>query len=271
MTTLDKEKFIASFESIRNQLAQDPLFEPESIIELKNAFGKLHPTYEGFFNYLYSLPDYPELPGDLYGSPHILYAILCITQKAITASAEQKEIIGSLEIEQEEEDEKVYFHHGDLIVSGDISVNEGALIVTGNLIVGGMVVDNDSQSLIIVGGDLQAQDVITDGTIFVKGNLIAQGLVLGVYNDYFLNVGGKIEAFALIEDDHPTLAVGGVHVQHHFDTDGLELRVEELQQLLVPDVLDEFEGLVAVDVGAVVSHLIEGVPIFRTQLPKINT
>lgn len=268
MTRLDKEIFLTTFDSLRETLKVDPLFEPESVQELKNTFRKLRQTYESFFELLYSLSEYPELPGDPYGGPQIIYGALRIAQKAITDPPENRTIEGNFDHSPEDEEDKVFFHHGDLTINGSAWIGYGALIITGNLTVNGVMIDNESQTLVVVGGNLTVENLVTEGPIIVCGDLTASGLIYGVYNDYFLNVGGKIQASVLIEDDHPTLALKGKEARYLFEAQDIDDRADELRALLLPELFEDIEGLLSIDVGALISHLTDGVPIFQPSYLK---
>ena len=92
-----------------------------------------------------------------------------------------------------------FFHHGDLRVQGHLHV-ASAFVVTGDLVVEGVLSDGGPDSCLMVGGSLNAHAVHTDGDVHVSGDVVAS-VVYGSYNDHVLEA-QVLRCKALIIDDH---------------------------------------------------------------------
>jgi ankyrin repeat protein len=157
-----------------------------------------------------------------------------------------------------------FFHHGDLVVTGNLQVNT-AFLVTGSLTVDGCATDCCHGSLVLVGGDLTARAVLTDGEFYVAGNLNAD-IVYGDYNDHSL-IADTIRARLVIEDEHCVAA--SVHADDHFDIDSYEGGYgegvqERLRELLIDEVFvrdDDDEP--RLDPQELFSHLRAGRLVFQ--------
>lgn len=138
-----------------------------------------------------------------------------------------------------------FFHHGDYRVSGSLQI-VGPFLVTGDLVVDGVVADAGPDSLVVVGGDVKAHSVITDGPFWVLGDIDARDVVYGHYNDHTLYA-STIYAKLAIADEHDVQA--DVEAELHFDSDtfaqgyGKNI-VKRLREVLVDDVFegDEFDS-----------------------------
>ncbi|MFY2563430.1 ankyrin repeat domain-containing protein [Corallococcus terminator] len=110
---------------------------------------------------------------------------------------------------------RVFFHHGDLEVDGDLSIQK-PFAVTGDVIVHGVVRDCGNDSLVNILGDLKCHGLYTDGEFSVGGDIEARDVVLGYYNDHILSA-DTIRAKVVIEDEHAVDAT--IEAEHHFDID----------------------------------------------------
>lgn len=165
----------------------------------------------------------------------------------------------------EQEVRAPFFHHGDLVVKGNLQVMR-SFVVTGSLTVEGCLADSRPASGIVVGGDLTAQAVYTDGDMHVSGDIEAD-IVYGSYNDHTLEA-RTIRGRLVIADDHDVQA--HVEAEHHFDIDdyqqGYGEGVQEyLRTLLVDEVFTEDDGddEAQLNPGALFSRLWEGEAVFR--------
>ncbi|HJU39711.1 MAG TPA: hypothetical protein VJ724_09075, partial [Tahibacter sp.] len=98
-------------------------------------------------------------------------------------------------------DVAVYRHAGDLALDRSFS-NDDVVIVEGNLTIDGDY-DDDSPGtgVLVVLGDMKADDVMSWGSLAVAGKLASTGLVYANYNDFTFEVGGAITARALVVSD----------------------------------------------------------------------
>ncbi|WP_326764267.1 hypothetical protein OG978_06490 [Streptomyces sp. NBC_01591] len=161
-----------------------------------------------------------------------------------------------------------FFHHGDLVVKGDLDV-VAPFVVTGSLTVEGVLADCGPDSVVAIRGGVTARGVFTNGEMSVDGDIEAD-VVYGDYNDNTLQA-GTIRARLVIEDEHETIA--SVEAELHFDLDDFEQGYgdsvqEQLRELLVDEVFavdeDEDEDEEMMDRGLLFARLREGLPVFRT-------
>lgn len=128
--------------------------------------------------------------------------------------------------------------HGDLTVEGHLDIGSQVMI-SGDLIVHGVVRDGGNDSCVTVGHDLRCQALYTDGELAVGGTLAATDVVLGYYNDFIL-AADTIRATLVVEDDHATMASTAAGLHFDLDTYGYGEGVSErLRALLVDEVFDE--------------------------------
>ena len=99
----------------------------------------------------------------------------------------------------------VLVHHGDLHVSGDISVS--GVAVTGDLSVDGCL-NHFQGGQVAVGGDLRADAVWSEGTLFVGGDLVATRVFACATNDYGATVLGALTSPVLAQLDDHHIAAG---------------------------------------------------------------
>ncbi|WP_246460808.1 ankyrin repeat domain-containing protein [Streptomyces himalayensis] len=161
-----------------------------------------------------------------------------------------------------------FFHHGDLVVKGDLDV-VAPFVVTGSLTVEGVLADCGRDSVVVIGGGVKARGVFTDGDMCVTGDVEAD-VVYGHYNDHTLQT-GVIRARLVIEDDHDT-DCARVEAELYFDSDefGTDDGVQEqLRELLVDEVfaIDEDEDdEEMLDHRLLFARLREGLPVFRADM-----
>ncbi|MEV5205026.1 hypothetical protein [Streptomyces sp. NPDC053720] len=160
------------------------------------------------------------------------------------------------------------FHHGDLVVKGDLNV-VAPFVVTGSLTVEGVLADGGPDSVVAIRGGVTARGVFTDGEMSVDGDIEAD-VVYGYYNDNTLQA-GTIRARLVIEDEHATIA--SVEADLHFDLDDFQQGhgdgvQGQLRELLVDEVFaveeGEDEGKEMMDRHLLFARLREGLPVFRT-------
>ncbi|MER6956675.1 hypothetical protein [Streptomyces sp. NPDC000618] len=159
-----------------------------------------------------------------------------------------------------------FFHHGDLVVEGNLQVMR-SFVVTGSVTVQGCLADSGPNSGIAIGGDLTARAVYTDGDMHVSGDIEAD-IVYGYYNDHTLEA-RTVRGRLVIEDDHDVQA--HVEAEHHFDIDdygqGYGDGVQEyLRTILVDEVFakDDGDDETRLNPGALFSRLWKGEAAFRT-------
>ncbi|MFE1555162.1 hypothetical protein ACFW6V_09235 [Streptomyces sp. NPDC058734] len=162
-----------------------------------------------------------------------------------------------------------FFHHGDLVVVGDLDV-AAPFVVTGSLTVEGCLADCGPDSVVAVGRDLAARAVYTDGEMSVGGCVMAE-VVYGYYNDNTLQA-GSIRARLVVEDDHETIA--DVQADLHFDLHTYQQGYgddihRQLRELLVEEVFTREDGddKEQLDRRVLFALLREGRPVFRVAAP----
>jgi hypothetical protein len=171
----------------------------------------------------------------------------------------ERALIGDQEIREP------FFHHGDLLVKGNLDV-AAPFVVTGSLVVEGCLTDCGPASVVAVDCDVTARAVHTDGEMSV-GGVIEAGIVYGHYNDQTLQA-RTIRARLVIEDEHSTIA--SVEADTYFDLDDFQQGYgegvqERLRELLVDEVfaMDEDEEEEQLDRTLLFGRLREGQPVFR--------
>jgi len=163
---------------------------------------------------------------------------------------------------------RVFFHHGDLEVDGDLDIRR-PFAVTGTVIVHGVVHDNENDSLVNILGDLKCHALHTSGEFTVGGDIEARDVVVGYYNDHLLSA-ATLRARVVIEDDHAFDAQ--VEAEHRFDINRYaqgrgEGVAAALKSLFVDEVFeaDEDDGEPArIDRGALFDRISQGLPVFRS-------
>lgn len=95
---------------------------------------------------------------------------------------------------------------GDLEIDGDFDLFKNKicnLIVTGNLTVNGTLENfDDPATMVLVGKNLKAKNLITAGTLFVCGNLEIEHALIGDYNDYSAEILGNANAAFFYPEEH---------------------------------------------------------------------
>ncbi|MFI8434527.1 hypothetical protein ACIGJO_12390 [Streptomyces sp. NPDC079020] len=159
-----------------------------------------------------------------------------------------------------------FFHHGDLVVDGDLDV-WSTFVVTGSLTVSGVLADCAPDSVVAVGGDVRARAVHTEGEMSVGGAIEAD-VVYGYYNNQTLRA-RTIRARLVIEDDHRTDAT--VEAETHLTPDdyqqGYGTGVQEvLREILVDEVFsdDEDQDEEQLDRELLFARLRKAEQVFRT-------
>jgi hypothetical protein len=136
-----------------------------------------------------------------------------------------------------------YFWHGDLTVDGKLDLDEGAwMIVTGNLTVGDVFVDDYHGSQLVVGGTMTVGRMTTMGGVVVLGDLRVKDGIVADGNDASLWVAGTLTAPIVVTNYHNIDATKEkcrrvvTHNQHE------TAKKRELRELFVDSVFDmEFE------------------------------
>ncbi|MBN8468841.1 hypothetical protein JYJ95_20260 [Corallococcus exiguus] len=90
-------------------------------------------------------------------------------------------------------EENVWVHEGDLTLDGELSVNNGALAVRGNLTVSESVA-TDETGTIVVTGDLACRHLYLEGNLEVQGSANVRGVVYGFYEAGISRVVGTTKA-----------------------------------------------------------------------------
>ncbi|MET8654138.1 hypothetical protein [Nocardia aurea] len=169
-----------------------------------------------------------------------------------------------LELDKDTRVGKPFFHHGDLVVAGDLRV-VGPFLVTGSVTVRNVFTDSGPDSAVMIGDGLRARAVYTDGEMYVSGTISAE-IVYCYYNDHTLEA-KAIEAGLVIEDDHCVLAT--VRAEHHFDMDTFRQGYGEgvqdrLRELLAPEVfVHEHDDEPRMDHRLLFERLHQGLEVLR--------
>lgn len=166
----------------------------------------------------------------------------------------------TLTLAGDQEIHQPFFHHGDLVVQGNLRVAT-RFLVTGDLIVAGCLGDVGPDSCVAVGGDLRARGVDTDGEMYVGGTLEAE-VVYGYYNDFTLTA-DTVRGRLVIEDDHGIAADVDAETHYDLETYSDDDVQEHLRTLLVDDVFADEDGELTLDRYALFDLLREGRPVFR--------
>ncbi|AGC48660.1 hypothetical protein MYSTI_07388 [Myxococcus stipitatus DSM 14675] len=207
-----------------------------------------------------------EVATDLcgYGEPEKTFAKLTALRDALGVEPRKVRLQGPLDMR------RVFFHHGDLEVDGDLSIYK-PFAVTGNVTVHGVVTDSANESLVAILGHLKCHGLYTDCEFSVQGDIEARDVVLGYYNDHIL-AANTIKAKVVIEDDHAFMAT--VEAEHHFDMDTYsqgygEGVAQTLQSLFVDEVFqpredgEDEEEPRRIDRGELFDRISKGLPVFR--------
>lgn len=90
------------------------------------------------------------------------------------------------------------------------------LVVKGNLTVRGLYRDacNDAPDLVLVTGDLRAEDVITASHLEVGGNLVVANVIVADLNDGAARIGGDLTARLFAPADHCFEVAGSVRSEY---------------------------------------------------------
>ncbi|WP_069752751.1 hypothetical protein [Streptomyces sp. EN16] len=212
------------------------------------------------------LDSYQELVAQLRVTlnPDLLGYVPKICAKTLGDTGTTRTLIGDQQVDTP------FFHHGDLVVKGDLGVG-APFVVTGSVTVDGVLADCRPYSVVTIGGGVTARGVFTDGEMLVMGDIEAD-VVYGDYNDNTLHA-GTIRARLVIEDEHETIAT--VKADLYFDLfdyqggygDAVQ---EQLREFLVDEVFaadeDEDADEEMFDSGLLFARLREGLPVFRADV-----
>lgn len=159
---------------------------------------------------------------------------------------------------------KVY--DGDVRVEGSLEFDHMPTIIWGDLVVGGCIVD--AASLLIVLGNVRAENLATHANFGVTGDLIVTGMVFGYSGDAVLWVGGTTRATALVNHAHRFDLRGPIEATYvfgHFDS--LSHSGLLASELFVDEVLEVPEGaeriLAQIKPKKLVERLSQGLPILQ--------
>lgn len=114
------------------------------------------------------------------------------------------------------EQDKILLLKGNTTVCGDVNkqwISEllqdfsaggsvAGILIDGNLIVQGKIIDDDYLMLGVLGKVICEQLYSENGQIFIKGDLFAAYGIQGEYNDGFLHVLGQLDAPFILANDH---------------------------------------------------------------------
>jgi hypothetical protein len=168
-----------------------------------------------------------------------------------------------------------FFHHGDLVVTGNLRV-VAPFIVTGDVRVSGVMMDCGPDSGVAIGGNIYVGHLHTDGA-FTCGNIEApDGIVYGYYNDHTLEC-MRIRARIVICDEHdiqPSEIVAKIDfsdIDEYRQGYGAGV-TKRLEKVLVDDVFradedeldDDGKPVSVLDNRVLFQRLWDGKPVFRT-------
>ncbi|TSC28398.1 leucine-rich repeat domain-containing protein [Corallococcus sp. Z5C101001] len=109
----------------------------------------------------------------------------------------------------------VLFHEGDL-EADSLVIGPRPLVVSGNVRINGLLEDGHAadHTLLVVLGDLEAENIATFSTLFVAGDARIHGLLFGAsLNDDLFCVAGGLTANTLAEGGHHLLVQGALDVE----------------------------------------------------------
>lgn len=104
---------------------------------------------------------------------------------------------------------------GDLRISGALELSQ-PLVVTGDLIVDGPILDCD-ESLLAVAGSIRARSLVSEGAVLVGGDCVLSEFLWGDYNDQMLIVRGAVSVPLLVLTDHVAYIGDTSEVGHRLD------------------------------------------------------
>jgi len=157
--------------------------------------------------------------------------------------------------------DKVALIHGDLVIEGHLIMEYGALVVTGNLTVEGSIMD-DPITRIIVGGNLKAQNIVTQGAIIVRGEVEAAELVYGVEDIESFYVGGDLRCRLLLEEYHEFYCFHECHAMVRIEEEIFEDSYDALSEILIDEVILD-SAILVLDIDLIKEILLEGDSVFK--------
>ncbi|MFY0562198.1 hypothetical protein ACN28E_00015 [Archangium lansingense] len=198
-------------------------------------------TLEALLARLYAAPAYGK--GGVFGDETSAFALVRLATHLFGAPSRTATVQGDLVVSNHREGamRSPFFIPGHLNVSGKLDVDEGAwLLCTGDVRVGGAIVDYEPGSVIAVGGSLSTARMSTMGAVVVGGGLVVEDTLLAWRNDYRLVVEGTLRAQLLVAWDHVVDALQEESVQLDPNTDGAVLRQHLRDEVLPggPDATD---------------------------------
>lgn len=159
-------------------------------------------------------------------------------------------------------------HDGDVVHTGTFDVDPRPTIIWGSLKIDGALRDGKEggQTMLVVLGDLEANDVVARSAIGVAGNLSVPGTFFAAIPDAkrssweSVTVGGKAKAHTLINAGHWVHLLGTVEAEvvfGHFED--VEHSGYEASELFESDYLDYSTGsLAALDVAKISDAIVQG-------------
>lgn len=184
----------------------------------------------------------------------------------------RKAIIEQLEAKQKEayhfevsllrlqdEDYQWHLHEGDLTIDKHFH-NNSPFIVTGNLTVNGVYLDDYKHLLVF--GNLQANHIISEGSMTITGNTNVEGLLCNHYNDNVFECHGLVSGKAHLIIDKDTRCYG--NEKFDFTYDWNYSSGNEFEEVFVSDVIDNSdEEYISISVDSLMRKLGTSKEIFK--------
>lgn len=190
-----------------------------------------------------------------------------------------------------------FFEEDTVICEGDLEINGNFelfdhkicnLIVTGNLTVNGTLENfDDPATMVLVGKNLKAKNLVTAGSLFVCGDLEVEHALIGDYNDYSAEILGNVTAAFFYPEEHHFEVGGEISFDRAFgntwrlnsddnEVDFMsskeaynlfreEIMVDPVSAELLPELADDDEFFEYIDSRVLIKRIRENEPIFKNE------
>lgn len=158
---------------------------------------------------------------------------------------------------------RLRIHRGDLVLDElHLDGECPTLVIEGDLIVAGTIIQEFRAGFLIVLGDVRAKNIMTTALIFVTGDLTVEDTICGNCTNYSTDVLGKTKASVLISAKEHYFCLYGGHeidriVDVYGDTPNLDDRTDG-EEALVEGIDSGF------DEEAVAARMRAGASLLRT-------
>lgn len=216
--TFDADVFRNSLEKVILNLSKLKTFKNHRSAKVEKLKWLLsRPSYpqdfSNFFDEILRLPHYSRNFDQPFCDSVVIYSLLMAMKLTLPKSDPLLEV-GKTRFQNNE----MALRNGPVSVQGDLFVEIGSILLTGDLLVLGNMSDWDESSTVVVLGNLSANNLSSSGEVVVAGDLKIDNILHLHRNDHSLRVEGDIYCRHLISNNHSIKVGRSIIAERIFDT-----------------------------------------------------